>query len=538
MLGRLLNPFSDEALNVVKKSPPLNEVPPEIFDLAKKKIAWKKMGRRPPESLVEGYEEESDVQSYHVLYQAAALNFSVYSGEVRLVKDVTEELTRARLNFLMNETGEDYVVGLIDELLGVEEIIPMRDGGGRLGPIQLSKRELYALGRPKYGVKNWKSLVPLLRAKEARLTDWYIIEGFVPLGLQELIKFYSKLVAIKALDYIIGVHEKSFKSRVEVHERFKEVADALSRAAGGYYKAAIVSGVAKRLDPEKFPPCITHILEGVSTGSRNYAISVLLTSFLSYARIAPRKVREPKIVDFVKDPKVLTEEIIPLIYEAAERCEPPLFDDQPMERLNISYHLGLGLTKDIRLEDSGSSRWYFPPNCEKIRREAPGLCRPDDTCKTIKNPLNYYFAKLRGEKIEEKPEEREIEEATAPRKIEPLGKEMKGRITEIYKGSGLIQRCPKCNRWIMDNFCIVHSDVEGVWDLRIKAKFEEENSGHNLIFMRKATEKAANITLDEAKKLGEVATLKKINESLIGKYFEIEGERLDKNFIVKSIKEV
>ena len=39
---------------------------------------------------------------------------------------------------------------------------------------------------------------------------------------------------------------------------------------------------------------------------------------------------------------------------------------------------------------------------------------------------------------------------------------LNGKITQIYDGSGLIQRCPKCNRWIIDNFCIVHSDVEGV----------------------------------------------------------------------------
>jgi len=90
---------------------------------------------------------------------------------------------------------------------------------------------------------------------------------------------------------------------------------------------------------------------------------------------------------------VVTQEILPVIYQAAERCSPPLFQDQPSERLNINYHLGFGLTAEPRLEDSGRSPWYFVPNCEKVRREAPSLCRADEDCRGIKNPLSYYFRK-------------------------------------------------------------------------------------------------------------------------------------------------
>jgi DNA primase large subunit len=101
---------------------------------------------------------------------------------------------------------------------------------------------------------------------------------------------------------------------------------------------------------------------------------------------------------------VLTDEILPLIYEAASRCSPPLFEDQPMEKMNVHYHLGLGLSSQVKLENSGNSSWYFPPNCEKIRRESPGLCRPDETCAQIKNPLTYYFSKFRKDAPEEKEE--------------------------------------------------------------------------------------------------------------------------------------
>jgi ssDNA-binding replication factor A large subunit len=117
---------------------------------------------------------------------------------------------------------------------------------------------------------------------------------------------------------------------------------------------------------------------------------------------------------------------------------------------------------------------------------------------------------------------------------------LRGRITQIYDGSGLIQRCPKCNRWIIDNFCMVHSDVEGIWDLRIKARFENRNERCTLILKRGVTEEIVGITLEEAIKLGEAGTLERIREALLGKRFKIGGDRLkgSNNFLVKAIREV
>lgn len=116
---------------------------------------------------------------------------------------------------------------------------------------------------------------------------------------------------------------------------------------------------------------------------------------------------------------------------------------------------------------------------------------------------------------------------------------LSGKIMQIYDGSGLIQRCPKCDRWIIDNFCIVHSDVDGIWDLRIKARFDDGKERCTLIFKKDVTEKSANITLEEAKKLGEAATLERMRKTLIGKHFEIGGVKLNGgNFLVKDIREI
>ena len=137
------------------------------------------------------------------------------------------------------------------------------------------------------------------------------------------------------------------------------------------------------------------------------------------------------------------------------------------------------------------------------------------------------------EKILAKPADKK---ATATREF---GSKLNGKITQIYDGSGLIQRCPKCNRWIIDNFCIVHSDVEGVWDLRIKARFDDGKERCTLIFKRDITEKSANITLEKAKELGEAATLERIKNALVGKNVEMEGVKLNGgNFLVKDFREV
>jgi hypothetical protein len=143
-------------------------------------------------------------------------------------------------------------------------------------------------------------------------------------------------------------------------------------------------------------------------------------------------------------------------------------------------------------------------------------------------------------------EAEQVEELLEPPPVEktPETREFKttlvGEITQIYDGSGLIQRCPKCDRWIIDNFCMVHSDAEGVWDLRIKARFDNRKERYTLIFKKEVTEEIARITLAEAKQLREAATLERIGHALLGKRFEIGGDKLKggNNFLVKAIREV
>ncbi|MBU2559263.1 hypothetical protein KKA03_00030 [archaeon] len=384
-MPEIINPFSKKAKQIVKKAPPIHELPEEVFKLAIAKVLWKKDEKRPPLGILQK-EGRADVLSYHLLFLSAGLNFSGYSNEVRLVKDALYEITKGRLSEAYKAEGENFRWRFEDKFRAEE--VP---GNG--------------FQKPGYRVP-WKSLLPLIESRELRLGDWDVSGGYVysnrvqarkdrRLDLQrDLIEIYSRLVACEAADFMSGLFG-SEQASSDVSSYLKPIVDVLREVSEESYKAAFASGKSQKFAPENFPPCIQGVLRGVSSGSRNYAISVLLTSFLSYARAAPEKVDNPRLVDFIKDPAVLSDEIMPLIYRAAEMCNPPLFEDQPLEKMNVSYHLGLGLTEDVKLENSGASKWYFPPNCEKVRREAPGLCKPDALCERIKNPLNYYFIKMK-----------------------------------------------------------------------------------------------------------------------------------------------
>jgi len=178
----------------------------------------------------------------------------------------------------------------------------------------------------------------------------------------------------------------------------------------------------------------------------------------------------------------------------------------------------------------------------QIHPEALKLLETQDEEKAIK-VLGSFSEKypeaivIEAKQVEELLETTPVEKAPETREFKTA---LIGEITQIYDGSGLIQRCPKCDRWIIDNFCMVHSDVEGVWDLRIKARFDNGKEQCTLIFKKEVTEKIAKITLADAKKLGEAATLERIGHALLGKRFEIRGDKLkgSNNFLVKAIREV
>ena len=194
--------------------------------------------------------------------------------------------------------------------------------------------------------------------------------------------------------------------RIEIHpailelgeELKKMIPEEISKYNTFYEGSGGIYGTVKggKLIPEAFPPCIQNTIDGVSSGGRNDAIVLLLTSFISYARLYPgifSRDETVKVSDIDSDLSITENEILPIIYQAADNCSPPLFDDQPQEKLNIISKLGFGLHDEINLENEGETTWYTPMSCEKIKMHLPQLCKEDSSCEGINNPLSCYGRK-------------------------------------------------------------------------------------------------------------------------------------------------
>jgi replication factor A1 len=77
--------------------------------------------------------------------------------------------------------------------------------------------------------------------------------------------------------------------------------------------------------------------------------------------------------------------------------------------------------------------------------------------------------------------------------------ELSGNVIEVRDGSGLIQRCPECNRAIQNGECRSHGDVEGEDDLRTKAILDDGTGTCTVILGRDLTEEIYGGDLDDAR---------------------------------------
>jgi hypothetical protein len=115
------------------------------------------------------------------------------------------------------------------------------------------------------------------------------------------------------------------------------------------------------IKPEYFPPCIMLILKGMKQDGRKRALFVLL--------------------NFLKNTGYSYEQIKEIIKNWNEKNYTPLKEGYVQAQLN----------------------WYkqqnqsiLPPNCNNINYyKEIGVCKPDNWCKFIKNPVNYATRKLR-----------------------------------------------------------------------------------------------------------------------------------------------
>ena len=340
-----------------------------------------------------------DVVVFHILCQAIAIQFNLGSRETRLFVESQGTLILERLAKIPPMARAE----IIDEVLDEVKVD---------------------------GFIHWKSLRDVVASKKLKLTDLLIDNGNIILQQDDFLERFSddfkdrspermygilvgdsvkeqilsRLIMQKTEEYIARIKEMS--ARIEIHpaiikigEELKDfIPDEISKYNQYYAGSGGLFGSveAGKLNPDAFPPCIKATVEGVSSGGRNDAIVLLLTSFASYARLYPRIFASDetvKVSDMDPDLSITENEILPLIFDAADNCTPPLFEDQPQEKINIISKLGFGMHDRVDINHEGETKWYTPMSCEKIKMHLPQLCHPDKSCKGINNPLSCYGRK-------------------------------------------------------------------------------------------------------------------------------------------------
>ncbi|MBQ1781926.1 MAG: DNA primase, partial [Methanobrevibacter sp.] len=318
-----INPLSDEGRHIIREYGDLNQIfdvddnlidicthtynqkisddtliPKSLYDLAMKRIQWaieKKNNKNFTQSEFEYLTNEDlltqDVVTFHILCQAIAIQFNTGSRETRLFIESQGNLILERLAKIPPMARTE----IIDEVLDEVKVD---------GSIQ------------------WKTLKEIIASKKIKLTDLLIDDGQIILQQDDFLyrfgdeftdrspermyniligdsvkeQILSRLIMQKTEEYINRIKEMS--ARIEIHpaiikiaEDLKEfIPDEISKYNQYYAGSGGIYGTvqAGKLNPDAFPPCIKSTVEGVSSGGRNDAIVLLLTSFASYARLYPR----------------------------------------------------------------------------------------------------------------------------------------------------------------------------------------------------------------------------------------------------------
>jgi len=108
--------------------------------------------------------------------------------------------------------------------------------------------------------------------------------------------------------------------------------------------------------------------------------------------------------------------------------------------------------------------------------------------------------------------------------------EVEGALIDVQRGSGLIKRCPEedCTRVLQNGRCSEHGEVDGEFDLRIKAVLDDGEQVHEVIFNQEATEELTGVELEEAKQMAMDAldtsvVADEMKAEILGLYYRVRG---------------
>ncbi len=205
------------------------------------------------------------------------------------------------------------------------------------------------------------------RKEEASL-DYYSYEG-IPFLNEDLDR---KEEARKLfLDAIVWeetnkLEKAKFEAIVE-DQLYKKSGKDLSQEISDERKKLRICG---KISEEYFPPCIKNILSGIEDG-RKRAVFIL--------------------INFLKHVGWNWEEIEEKLREWNEN------NPEPLKERYIEYQLDWHKRVYNKRSDG-----YLPPNCNRKEFYADmGICKPDEICKLIKNPVQYPLKKIKLSRGEE-----------------------------------------------------------------------------------------------------------------------------------------
>lgn len=122
---------------------------------------------------------------------------------------------------------------------------------------------------------------------------------------------------------------------------------------------------------------------------------------------------------------------------------------------------------------------------------------------------------------------------------------VEGALVDIQSGSGLIKRCPHddCTRVLQNGRCSEHGDVDGEFDLRIKAVLDDGTNVHEVIFDEQATTDLTGITLEDAKQqamdaLDTEIVADEIRTKTLGRYYRVTGPTLGRYLLVDDAEQL
>lgn len=114
---------------------------------------------------------------------------------------------------------------------------------------------------------------------------------------------------------------------------------------------------------------------------------------------------------------------------------------------------------------------------------------------------------------------------------------IEGVVLEIRKDSGIIFRCPKCNRRIRDGICEEDGNVDGIPDLRIRMLVDDGTGAVDVILNREISEKLLGKSLGEYLEVAKEAmdygiVYEEIFDKIATRPIKVNGDSIQSDFIV------